>query len=178
MTVGITPLLKEEIKLLKKIYLGIIMGFSGFFNRVDYQPNQIDNGWLSKFETAADICRTPSQWIATELWNGGRRYELLVGGAYEDVVGVYVAKSPLPQSEGIKKVICIAFGIILAIPGQLLAIPLMGIAFTSEEIRLKHKASSVAQLADDEETKLQDLIEERRNSKIQRFNPFSFFLQS
>lgn len=133
------------------------MKLHGFFDKVYFSSENLDSGWLSKFEAAADVCRAPSRWVANELWNGGIVYKIYI--QLGDFVDIY--KENQPQSEGIKKVIRVVVGLILAIPGQLLALPLMGIAFFSEEIRLKHKLA-VVDLSDEEFDKLERLIEERK----------------
>lgn len=146
------------------------MELPGFFNKVYYVDEIKDNGWLSQFETAADICRAPSRWVATELWNGSKVYEMDLD---------FHEPRNESQTEGIRKVIRVVLGLILAIPGQLLAIPLMGIAFLSEEIRLKHKVM-VVELSKEEADKLQELITQRVNlaKEKQGCEPISCLLVS
>lgn len=133
----------------------------GFFNTVNYSndpSNRIpqDNSWYAKAESLADACRAPGRWVAAEVWDGGVTYS--VGG----FMGVNAKSEYTPLADGcIEKMVRVALGVLLAIPGFLLSIPLMSLAFLSEEIRLKHSVS-VRDLMGEEGSRFITLINKRQ----------------
>lgn len=135
-----------------------------FFNTAQYESGVEDDTWLSKFEAAADVCRAPSRWLAGELWSGGKTYEVTRRFHPVDFEAEEVDQN---DSEGFQKVMRIVMGLIFSLPGQIAAIPLMAIAYCSEEIRLKHKVT-VVELSDEEKKKLADLISEREKLTAER----------
>jgi hypothetical protein len=132
--------------------------FSGFFNRVEYNDKEMQNdNWFSKAEKAAQILRAPSHWLAAEVWYATTYmiYPNVNTSTFDkferddNVVGV------------MRKIIRVVVGIILSIPGQILALPLMAIAYRDEEIRLKRKVS-VQSLSEEEANRLGELLEARQ----------------
>ena len=147
----------------------------GFFNTVTYSRNLEDNSWFAKAESLADACRAPSKWVAAEIWGGGKTYRVSDFNR-----SLNIAERNTPTSEGlIGKIVRIAAGVILAVPGYLLSIPLMSSAFLSEEIRLKHAWSS-RRLSEQEHSKLSQLIDERKkvSKEQQGCEPISCMLVS
>lgn len=149
---------------------------NGFFSTVQYASGLESDSWLSKFENAADVCRSPSRWFAGELWGGGKKYEFkilmlqTVGGAElspsaRSMICLSAIKTKAAQ--GMQKVLRIIVGLLLSLPGQIAAIPLMAIAYVSQEIRLKHKAV-VRPLSPEETQKLKELIAERQKLAKER----------
>jgi hypothetical protein len=146
---------------------------TGFFSTVEYAPNLADNSWCSKAEKVADVCRAPGNWVA-ELWAGGKKHEITVVSKDEGRATIKDNKS-----EGLRKVIRVIVGLVLSIPGQLLAVPFMGIAFISDEIRLKHTVAH-RNLNAAEMEKLAELIAKRQElaKSKQGCEPISCFLFS
>jgi hypothetical protein len=142
-----------------------------FFNTVQYDADFEDNSWLSKVEAAADVCRAPSQWLAAELWSGGKKYIVTKPDSnkmsdFDDGVCCNEVKPKVTQ--GMQKVIRIGLGLFLSLPGQILALPLMGIAYAaSKEIFLKHKIS-VRKLSEEEQKELVELIQKRQELAKER----------
>lgn len=137
----------------------------GIFNTVQYYSEIQDDGWSSYAESAANVCRAPGRWLAAEFWGGGKSYVVTRSDKIDNCFNVNEAK--LAQSEGWRKVARIVMGLALSIPGEILAIPLMGFAFTSEEIKLKHKVT-VTQLTQEESARLASLIDERQKLAKER----------
>lgn len=129
-----------------------------FFSTVQYEQELADDSWLSKFESAADVCRAPSRWVAHECWGEGKKYIVTYHSDPTEFVNHEIDQK---TSSGIQKVLRIVIGLILSVPGQIVAIPLMAIAYCSEETRLKHK-TTVVKLTDEEKGKLAELIQKRQ----------------
>ncbi len=134
---------------------------SGFFLSVDYAPGlSVANGTLtiepytidqpqikfekilrppesdfcSECEEIANACRAPFRWIAWHFWKGGESYTLSINEKKECV------RTLNKQPTGtVLKVARIFFGIIFAVPGQILGCLFMGLAYLSEEIQVKHR---------------------------------------
>ncbi len=136
----------------------------GFLNTIQYAPEFKDESWLSQFEVAADVCRAPTRWIAAEFWNGGKQYFVT---RLDGQQNLSVQEIETKVTQGFQKVARIFIGIILFIPGQILAVPLMSIAYVSDEIRLKHKIS-VRELSDSEKQELDGLIQKRQELAKER----------
>lgn len=136
----------------------------GFFNTVQYDSDLKDDSWFSKFENAADVCRAPARWFATEAWGGGKTYTVNV---IDDKGEFACEEVESKAAQGAQKAIRIGLGVLLGIVGQVLALALMGVAFISEEIRLKHKIS-VRTLSDDEQQKLNDFVNKRQELAKER----------
>lgn len=147
------------------------------FNTVQYHPALKDDSWIGKLEAAADVCRGPSRWVAAEFFGWGKTY--IVGymlppkaGEDEKVENVLnfgvQEEEDLPVVTGMQKAMRIALGIILSVPGQILAVPLTAIIYCcSEEIRLKHTIA-VRKLSDEEQQKLAELIMKRQELAKER----------
>lgn len=141
----------------------------GFFKTVQYAQELEDDSWLSKFEAAADVCRAPYRWLESE-WNSenGKKYLMTcydAQGLLSDELHVKEVGSKITQ--GIQKVMRVVAGLLFSLPGQIVAIPLMAVAYSSEEIRLKHKIA-VRNLSDDEKQKLEELIDKRQELAKER----------
>lgn len=133
----------------------------GFFSTVEYSQTMQDNGWFSKAETAADILRAPSRWVAAEVWGGGKRFKVFEKQELLHIHKDLTCKEfPEELAQGIRKIARIFIGGILSLFGQILAIPCMSLAFLSSEIRLKHKFAS-RELTAEERTQLRKMIDER-----------------
>ncbi len=132
------------------------MGFiSGFYTKVNYAQDLQDNSIYGKAEAAADVCRAPRRWIAMEL--GFSRMELRFFIAND-----LLKKSlkPVPEAEGLKRVVRLIVSLALFIPGEIVGSVLMASACLSKEIRLKH-TYSVRPLTTCDKDKLKMLIQER-----------------
>jgi len=129
----------------------------GFFSTVNYVSAWKDNSWLSKFEDAANVCRAPSRWIASELTpQYSKVYEVSI------IHGLLSQQSePTKAVTGALRVARAVLGVLFSIPGQIVAIPLMAVAFCSQEIRFKHKYAA-KQLSDLDEMYLKNWITERK----------------
>lgn len=134
-----------------------------FFTHVEYSPELRDNGWFSQAEKFASICRGPSRWLAGELWSGGKKFE--IKNVNEN--NIELEDISPKASHGIQKVLRIVIGFFLSIPGELLALPFMALAFVSEEIRLKHTVTC-RELSKEEKLRLNELIEERQKLAKER----------
>lgn len=147
---------------------------TGFFNTVQYDSDLQDDSVFSRLEAAADVCRAPSRWVATEIWSGGKTYtihhikeddEIQQDGENQNL---NCEATDSKSMQGIQKVVRILAGLILSLPGQVLALALMGAAFIgSEEIRLKHKMS-VRTLSEEERQKVEELIQKRQELAKER----------
>lgn len=147
----------------------------GFFNTVTYSKSLEDNSWFAKAESLADACRAPSKWVAAEIWSGGKTYQVSDFNR-----SLNIRERNTPTSEGLLgKIARVVAGVILAVPGYLLSIPLMSSAYLSEEIRLKHAWSS-RKLTDKEFDRLNELIDERKavSKEQQGCEPISCMLVS
>lgn len=157
----------------------------GIFNTVQYSQELQDDGWFSKIEAAADVCRGPSRWLADEcrgvfLRLSGKAYTVTyVDNVVTKTNEIYWEEEEPRLTEGSQKIMRIVLGLFLSLLGQVLALPLMGIAYFSEEIRLKHKMT-VKELTDEERQKLKDLIDKRQELAKERqgCEPISCFLFS
>ncbi|MGA8164691.1 MAG: hypothetical protein WB791_06660 [Waddliaceae bacterium] len=130
-----------------------------FFSTVHYAPLLQDKGWVAKAEAAADVCRAPARWICSEfqVLDKGRVYYYI-----ENLDSSITAEERESKpTKGMRKAMRIMAGILLSIPGQLLGSALMGIAFTSKEIRLKHQTVSTLSTKEKKE-ELQRFVDERR----------------
>jgi hypothetical protein len=134
----------------------------GFFSTVYYGQGLEDNSCCSYAETIADVCRAPSRWVASDLFGTEKTYMII--SYNENEVEVLV---PNNNTEGWRKVLRVIVGLIFSIPGALMAVPFMALAYASEEIRLKHRV--VANELTPEETKrLKELIDERQRLAKER----------
>lgn len=129
----------------------------GFNTNVQYIPSQVDNrnnvfAWA---ETAADVCRTPGRWLASTLWDGGRKVTV----AKDD--GIIEGDNKEAKLGCVMKTIRTLVGLVLFIPGEIMGAKLMAFAFLSEEIRLKHKMA-VTPLTQEQKERLQQLVNERQ----------------
>lgn len=130
---------------------------TGFFSTVRYAGEVPRNPSLFAYaETAAGVCRAPVRWVA-QLWGGGQKY----------VVNFNSITKEDPSSQGCKKWMQVAIGVLLCIPGFFAGCILMGIAYCNEEVRLKHKCVSRT-LTPDEDALLTQILEERRNLATER----------
>lgn len=135
-----------------------------FFTTVQY-TNEHTAGLINKSVTGyaeriADLCRLPGNMAAAELWGGGKKYQItLINGRIACRVGSMIPK------EGLTKALRIVLGVTVGAFGQLLALPLMALAFTNEEIRLKHRVINPSEEGGD---RLRELIRARLDLAAQK----------
>lgn len=135
---------------------------TGIFNTVQYDSDIKDESFFSKLEAAADVCRAPSRWVASEIWGGGKTHMISHINQDDENQDLVCEEIDSKSMQGMHKVIRIVVGLILSLPGQALALPLTGAAIIgSEEIWLKH-TMSVRTLSDEEQQKLEELIQKRQ----------------
>lgn len=122
----------------------------GFFCTVNYTkfPDKSIYGYA---ESCADTLRTPSRWVGS-LFGFGK-----VSCVNQNARVIHDCEF----KNTFQKVALVALGVFLAVPGQVLAIPLMGFAYLSEEIRLKHKYA-VKTLEPAEYNKMKELQQARQ----------------
>jgi hypothetical protein len=132
---------------------------NGFFHHVQYAKEFKDDSWSSQLEDAAQVCRAPSRWVA-ELWGEGKKYKVTFYDADTLTDDIHLIEVQPKVSEGIQKVIRTVLGILFAVPGQIAALPLMGLAYLNEEIRLKHQVA-VRTMTDEDNKKLAEMIQKR-----------------
>ena len=120
------------------------------FQRYHVTPNSYfktsldsHNELFDYFEAAADICRTPSRWI-TSLANVQREYNAEItnslatntsGNPYIQVGANY--KELKLSGNIIHKIMRIAIGVILAIPGEVIGSLFMAVAYCGSVVRAK-----------------------------------------
>lgn len=135
-----------------------------FFNTIHNHADIADKSWAGYFESLANGCRAPAQWVSAELCNSGVRK------AYEfrniNVMAEY-SSDQFQRDSCCLRVARTVIGLIVCSFTYLLSMPLMGLAYTSQEIRLKH-ALSVRILSVEEEAQLRELVEARQSLQAQR----------
>ncbi|MCE2982050.1 MAG: hypothetical protein LW832_00650 [Parachlamydia sp.] len=139
----------------------------GFFTTVNYPYNESKNKNLYEMaEQAAHVLRTPSKWLAADLFRQNTSYEVSLerNGLGNDLLCLTADTS---EVHGFKKALRTIVSLATFVFGELLAAPLMSIAFQSEEIRLKHKYA-VSLLTDEQYDRLKELISARQNLENER----------
>jgi hypothetical protein len=107
------------------------------------------------------VCRAPSRWVAGHIWGGGKFYRVV----NEDFCLVRLAFKQ--ESSLSKKIMRVVIGVLLSLPGQIISVPLMLLAYTSKEIRLKHQFA-LMNLTDQQKDELHPLIHARQPLEKQR----------
>lgn len=134
----------------------------------DYYKDK-SNGLCVWAETLADICHTPTRWVASAFSLGGRKVEVVVNLSNE-LRTDNVVDEPLIKPEELKeskvcwlaRVVRTIIGVVLCIPCEIAAIKLKAFALCgSDEIWLKHLVAVKAATPEQKKT-LAQLIDARQ----------------
>jgi hypothetical protein len=133
----------------------------GFLNSVQYEKGLPEmNSICGYLEKAADFCRKPGMWFASEVWDGGKKIEIIQDTEELDLA---VKKTSNRSNNPLLKVVRIIVGIVLGIPGAIVGGILMALAYISEEVRLKHKVSNLKEeMSPEDHEKLMDFMKSRQ----------------
>lgn len=140
----------------------------GFFNTV-HNVGFKDNSAFGWAERIANVCRAPRRWLAADLGIGSKEYSVTL---VKDELKL--GENETFRSQRLRKVVRLIVGVILSIPGEMIASSLMAAAFFSPEIRFKHKFSTY-KMDDQDYEKMKQMINERQKLAKERqgCEPFS-----
>ncbi len=142
----------------------LLTAATGFFRIVEDEDNHGES-FTQNCQNWANICRAPRRWLYEEFTGRGA-IELSVNTERPDYVVAQFAEVEKP-SQGLRKAARVVAGLGLFLFGELLALPLMGCAYLSKEIRLK-QIGTLRTLSAEEIVELKKLVDDRRSLAAQR----------
>lgn len=125
------------------------------YNTVKYASSLENPSWTDLANLAdsiAHVCQTPARWLTN-----GKQYIIRINNKKLSICEIVGENFTLTPTQ---RVIRTVIGLLFAIPGQAIAIPLMFLATYKEEYALKQKF--VTGLTQEEKEKLKELIDERK----------------
>lgn len=103
-----------------------------------------DSEIFNFFEGMADVCRTGSRWVCSDLFNIQREYNTEVTLRPHFNPTIYKKPTEIKLSQQlIHKIIRVIIGLIVAIPGEIAGSCFMVLAYLNKSIRAKHSTENI-----------------------------------